>query len=83
MKYLVAYLVAGAAFLILDLVWLGYVAKGFYAQSLGALLADRVNYGAAVAFYLLFLAGLMFFAVMPALEAGTPGRAVDAIPSSA
>ena len=74
MKYLVAYHVAGAAFLILVLVWLGYVAKGFYAQSLGALLADCINYGAAVAFYLLFQAGLMFFVVMPAWEAGGPWR---------
>ena len=77
MKLVVAYLAAAAVFLVLDLVWLGYVANGFYRSELGPLLADSINVPAAIAFYALFLAGLMVFAVAPALESGGVTRALQ------
>ena len=63
-------------FFAIDLVWLGVVAKNFYRQQIGHLLAPEVNWGAAVLFYLLFIGGLVFFAVKPALEAGSASRAL-------
>jgi uncharacterized membrane protein len=53
-------------FFVLDMFWLGIVAKGFYQSRLGGLLSENVNWPAAVIFYLMFLAGLLFFVVMPA-----------------
>lgn len=53
-------------FFLLDMLWLGIVAKGFYQSRLGGLLSAQVNWPAAVIFYLLFLAGLLFFVVLPA-----------------
>jgi uncharacterized membrane protein len=65
-KYLVAYLVAMFVFLAIDLVWLGFVARDFYQRSLQGLLADEVNWYAAIPFYFLFVVGIFLFAVGPA-----------------
>jgi len=56
------------AFLLLDGLWLGLVAKGFYARHLGYLLADGPVWPAAVVFYLLFLVAVHVFVVLPGLE---------------
>lgn len=65
------YLLAMAVFLALDLVWLGVVAQDLYDRQLGDLLAEQPNVAAAFVFYALFVAGLLFFVVRPALEAGS------------
>jgi uncharacterized membrane protein len=69
--YLKLYPVALISFLAIDMVWLGLVARGFYKQHLGYLLSDKPNWAAAIVFYLLFIAGLLVFVVMPALEANS------------
>ena len=61
------YLVAAAVFLALDLGWLSWVAPGLYAHFLGDLLADSPNVVAAAIFYAIFVAGLVYFAVAPAV----------------
>lgn len=65
------YLVAAAVFLVLDLAWIGFVAQGLYERFLGDLLADEPNVAAAVLFYVIFLAGLVFFVIAPAVEQGS------------
>jgi uncharacterized membrane protein len=64
-----------AVFFLIDMVWLGVVAKGFYRKHLGAMLSPKVNWVAAVLFYLVFIVGLLVFVIGPALTAGTPLRA--------
>ncbi len=76
MKFAAAYLIFAVVFLIMDLVWLGYIARDFYREQLGALMADNVNIGAALAFYLLYVLGVLIFVVAPALEAGGWTRAL-------
>ena len=75
-RYLLVYAVTLGVFFGIDLVWLSVVAKDFYRQHLGHLLAPQVNWGAAILFYLLFIGGLVFFAVKPALEANSAARAL-------
>lgn len=65
------YLVAAAVFLVLDLAWIGFVAQGLYERFLGDLLADEPNVAAAVLFYAIFLAGLVYFVIAPAVEQGS------------
>jgi uncharacterized membrane protein len=65
------YLVAAAVFLVLDLAWIGFVAQGLYERFLGDLLADEPNVTAAVLFYAIFLAGLVYFVIAPAVEQGS------------
>ncbi len=58
-------------FLIIDMVWLLGIAKGLYAQRLGYLMAAKPVLWAALLFYLLFIIGLQFFVVQPALAAAS------------
>ncbi|MEN1759049.1 DUF2177 family protein [Anoxynatronum sibiricum] len=61
------YLVAVMVFFGIDLIWLGVVAQRFYQQQIGFLLSPRVNWPAAITFYLLYVAGMVFFALRPAI----------------
>ena len=70
------YAVAAVAFVVLDLVWLGLVANGLYRRIMGDLLRDSPNLAAAVAFYALFLGGLTYFAIAPAVDSGSIGDAL-------
>lgn len=69
--YIKLYLGTFAAFLVIDLIWLGFVARGFYRQQLGFLLSPNPNWPAAIIFYLLFILGLLIFAVVPGLQSGS------------
>jgi uncharacterized membrane protein len=71
MIYVVAYIAAATVFLLLDFLWLGFVAKTFYRQEIGALLLEKFNKTAAIGFYLIFVVGVVIFAVLPALQAGS------------
>ena len=54
-------------FMGIDMVWLGVISKKLYADKLGYLMAAKVNWLAAVLFYLLFIVGILFFVLYPAL----------------
>ena len=62
-------------FFITDLIWLGVLAKGFYGKNLKHLLSPNVNWTAAVLFYLMYIAGILIFAVIPALKIDSLSRA--------
>jgi uncharacterized membrane protein len=68
MRYFKLYLVSLAAFLAIDLLWLGLVARSFYQQYLGFLMAPSPNWFVAILFYLLFIVGLLFFVIVPGLK---------------
>ncbi|MBN2474634.1 MAG: DUF2177 family protein [Pirellulales bacterium] len=71
MYYVKLYASTFVGFLAIDLVWLAFVARGFYRSQLGFLLSDQPNWWAAIVFYLLFVAGLLVFAVVPGLQTGS------------
>ena len=48
--------------------WLGLVAKNFYAKHLGFLMAPNINWYAAIIFYLLFIAAVLVFVVIPGIQ---------------
>jgi uncharacterized membrane protein len=62
------YFIALIVFLIIDMIWLGLVAKNFYQNNIGHLMTTNVNYIAALIFYLLFIVGLVVFVIQPSLE---------------
>jgi uncharacterized membrane protein len=70
------YFITLVVFFLIDMVWLGVVAKGFYRKHLGPMMSPKVNWAAAILFYLLFIVGLLVFAVKPALVAGNPLQAL-------
>jgi uncharacterized membrane protein len=69
------YLLTVPLFFVVDMIWLGLIARGFYQQQLQRFLAPQVNWSAAMLFYLLYIGGILFFAVNPALTSGTVVRA--------
>lgn len=69
--FIKAYLVALPIFFAIDLLWLGVIAKNIYRNQIGFLLKENPNWTAAIIFYLLFIVGLVYFAVVPAIEKGS------------
>jgi len=65
------YLIALPTFFIIDMIWLGLVAKKFYQEQIGFLMKSNINWGAALAFYFLFILGLVVFVVRPAIDSGS------------
>lgn len=65
--YLKLYALTVPIFFSIDIIWLGIVAKGFYRRKLEFILSPQVNWTAAVVFYLIYIAGILFFAVRPAV----------------
>jgi uncharacterized membrane protein len=68
MKLLTTYLVTLVLFLGIDMIWLTYVAKSFYANELGNLLRSRPVFWAAALFYLLYPLGLAWFGVLKSAD---------------
>lgn len=68
--YFIAYIIAAFTFLVIDALWLGIIAKDFYFSQLGHLMRERPNFAIAAGFYLIYVVGLVFFAIKPALESG-------------
>lgn len=66
--FLKLYAIALPVFLALDLIWLGLVARRFYRERIGWMLRDSPDWVPALLFYALFVAGVVFFVVGPALE---------------
>lgn len=62
-----AYLIALAVFLAIDMVWLLVLSKKLYSEKLGYLMTKNPNLVAAFIFYMIFIAGLLFFVIQPAL----------------
>lgn len=62
------YLIALPVFFGIDMLWLGLIAKNFYAKQIGFLMKSDINWTAAIVFYLLFIVGLVLFVIAPAVE---------------
>jgi uncharacterized membrane protein len=71
MIFLKLYGVALFVFFGIDLLWLGVIAKNLYQNEIGFLLSESVKWQAAILFYLLYIAGLVFFALLPLFSKGT------------
>jgi len=68
---IISYLLTALVFFAIDLVWLGLVARNMYSRYLGHLMSSRVNWIAALVFYLAFIVGILVFAVYPSVDNGS------------
>jgi uncharacterized membrane protein len=68
--FTILYAISLPTFLVVDLLWIGVFANSFYQQQIGHLRGD-INWYAAIAFYLIFLVGLTYFAIYPAAQAAS------------
>lgn len=71
MPFLKLYGIAFVLFLVIDLVWLGLIARNLYQKYIGHLMADSVNWIAALVFYFLFIGFLVYFVLLPNINTGT------------
>lgn len=76
LQYAVAYVATAIVFLAIDYVWLSRVARDFYFTRLGNQLLAQPRLGVAAGFYLVYVIGIVVFAVMPALKADSARLAV-------
>lgn len=75
-KYLIAYVSAAVIFGALDFMWLRWAGENFYRPVIGKIMADEFKLAPAAAFYFLYLAGMVWFAIKPGLETGQVATAL-------
>ena len=54
--------------MLLDALWLGLIARSFYAKHLSLYLTDNVLWSSALIFYVIFNVGLLVFVILPSIE---------------
>ncbi len=64
-RYFAAYAATAIVMVVLDLLWLGVIARPIYQQGIGHLMAEHPRIPVAVLFYAVFALGLVLFAVAP------------------
>lgn len=77
MTWIIAYIAAAIVFGILDAIWLGWAGNNFYRPAIGELMAENFRAAPAVVFYLLYVAGMVWFAIKPGLESGVGTAALN------
>lgn len=75
MKLTIPYFGSVFALLVLDFLWIVIIMADFYEENIGHLMGDGINWFAAGLFYLLYVAGVFIFAVLPSVRAGKLRRA--------
>ena len=68
-KIILLYLLTTPVFFAIDMTWLGIIAKNMYKRELGYLMRADIVWWAAILFYLLFIVGIIYYAVLPAYSA--------------
>lgn len=70
MELVVLYLTTAFVFLGLDAVWLKLVMRPMFEREVGALLAEDIRLAPAVAFYLFYVGGILWFASLDGWRSG-------------
>ena len=68
MSNVIAWISTGLVFAIADGIWLSQAAPSIYRPMISDILRPDVSWPAAIAFYLIYVSGIVYFAVAPALE---------------
>ncbi len=76
MQIAILYVATALVFLVLDAVMLKTVLRPVFERHVGAWLLDDIRIGPAIGFYLLYIAGLLWFVSLPALRADAPWQAL-------
>jgi len=74
--FLKLFAIALPVFFAIDMLWLGFIAKDFYAKQIGGLMKSDINWTAAIIFYLIFIAGIVVFVITPAVQKNSWTNAV-------
>jgi len=69
MRFVIAYIGAAITMGVLDVLWLTLANGRLYRPVIGSLMADKPDLRPALAFYVIYLVGIVFFAIAPGLKA--------------
>lgn len=72
----ISYLLTFIVFLMIDMLWLGVIAKNVYQKYLGDFLTDNVKWTAAFIFYFIFVVGISIFVIYPSVNKGSVWNAI-------
>jgi uncharacterized membrane protein len=75
-RYFLTWLAVTATFLVIDIIWLAYVAKDFYQRHLGGMLREEFLMGVAALFYVFYTLCVVILVVSPAVKAQSPMQAL-------
>jgi uncharacterized membrane protein len=67
---IIAYIATALVFLGFDAIWLSQMGDKFYRPIIGSLMLDKFSPSPAIIFYLLYVLGMVIFAVSPAISSG-------------
>ena len=70
MKYIALFFITTLIFFAIDILWLGVIAKNFYRDKLSFIFTGEVNWQAAIIFYLIYIIGILYFAIIPGIHTG-------------
>lgn len=76
MKWIIAYAAAAISFGAMDAMWLRWAGPNLYRPVIGEILADNFRLAPALVFYLIYIAGMVWFAVRPSVAAGSVATAL-------
>lgn len=76
MSLIVLYLSSLTVFLVLDMIGITQMIRPIFERHVGHLLADPLRLGPAAGFYAAYVAGLLYFVSVPALNADRPLQAL-------
>lgn len=68
LTFIELFVIAIIMFMVIDLVWLAFIAKDLYKKHLGYIMSEHPNWKAAIIFYVLFIAFLVIFVLLPAVD---------------
>ena len=71
LDFLLKAAVAFGVFMVIDLIWLVFIAKKLYDRELKEIKKQKINWAAAIIFYIIYIAGVTFFVIMPAMKDGS------------
>ena len=70
MKEIYLYLLTVPVFFGIDMLWILLVARKFYTDNIGSLMKPMPNWPAAIIFYLIYIAGIIYLVVLPNADKG-------------
>ena len=71
-----AWIATAIAFVVIDAIWLGVVAKSFYVARMGDLMRDNVNFSVAALFYVFYSAAIVYLASSHGMRESSAGSAL-------
>jgi uncharacterized membrane protein len=76
-KAFLIYILTAVVFFSIDMLWLGFLAKDLYNKYLSNFMSDKINWTAAIIFYFIFILGIFYFCVFPAIEKNSLTKAIQ------